>query len=937
MKKPILIGAFLAVIVVLIVAGTKISRLTRTATIQADSIFLVVTGNVSTGFETRGIETTNLVTQLNAMGVGGGATNAQPPTTGLTNISTFLASGSSNRPAILNTGGYLTNAFKHYKVDTNSAHLLASLIAARTDGDVFETGAGQFNIGTNVIRIPDGVTFDFSKSTISGTAGLFTNGPIIQPGNNSRIFGGKVDLAANDTTYQAAFGFAHDASGLSATNFYLEGLVCTNGQSDNIYMTHSNFFSGVINKVNVRSKWDCYVQSITGAGTTNRVEVWNSTIVSDFNGATEPATISAARAVAVRIGLGTLILKDCRIVATNGPTTYAIRSSGNGPRGEIFLENTSVEAAGTNTVAKFDNFTQTLSPSDQPIYIINSPLNTTEMSPGSRGIYRSVEYSNAVVGGTLNVSGLASMVNENVSGIFNVIAGGNANIQYLTAYPAVLGVNAVGDATNITSSSVTELGYMNASAITNRGVLNQLGFVTNNAYVKFDDQTEFADTITQTAFLNPAKFGQLSGDSLTVTNFVNRGRTNISATTASLDWNGPGRIKYFPGGTFTLSFVNTPAANTQARDIFLEIMTQQTGTFPSGIDWGADAGPIMVSGFTNRFIFSWNGTNVSGINLQVLTDGTGPYALMTNGIYRSVGQIDVRTNLNTLNLTVTNSISAPLLAAGQVDVRTNLNFNSATGTNTLTIPRINVGQVDVRTNLNFDTATGTNTLTIPRVNAGQVDVRTNLYAAIATVTNSVTASNFVATAGGTNTLGPTKITNALDVVMVPSGTNAAVGGVLYVATATTQGTIWTNLNNTIATFTNMSQYIVAAHTLTNNGDTIKSIWRGNMLAGTNSVKLFYGYDTVLQTGSFTNGFSAWEAGMEVTRTAGIGALAQAWFTFNQAGPSLTSFGINGIYTNSVLTLATNGAPNTNVLQIGSNRVGCFSNNFHKVWFDPTSR
>lgn len=61
-QRGLLTGIILVAIVVLCIAGTKISRLTQTRTIQGDSLFVVVTG--ATEKATRAIEATNLITEL---------------------------------------------------------------------------------------------------------------------------------------------------------------------------------------------------------------------------------------------------------------------------------------------------------------------------------------------------------------------------------------------------------------------------------------------------------------------------------------------------------------------------------------------------------------------------------------------------------------------------------------------------------------------------------------------------------------------------------------------------------------------------------------------------------------------------------------------------------------------------------------------------------
>jgi hypothetical protein len=228
----------------------------------------------------------------------------------------------------------------------------------------------------------------------------------------------------------------------------------------------------------------------------------------------------------------------------------------------------------------------------------------------------------------------------------------------------------------------------------------------------------------------------------------------------------------------------------------------------------------------------------------------------------------------------------------------------------------------------------TNDNRVPVVNAGTVNATTNLNGLSATVTNTLTASNVVAIAGGTNTLGPTDITNRLNLVVGNTTTNATVGGTIYKKTTLTA---FTNLNTTIATFTNGSQFIIPAHTLTNDGDSVICTFGGNLLAGTNSFKFWYGYDVVLSTGSFTNAATPWEASMEITRTAGVGALARARFNFGQIGPvALAATSISGMSTNWVIS-CTNGTAITNVVQMASNRAGAVSNNFHRVVFEPASR
>lgn len=95
-KRGLWTAVFLAAVVVLCVAGTKLSRITRTTTIQGDSLFLVVTGSQAAGtLQSRSIEASNLLSALTNFpgwpigGSGGSATNVDVRT----NANQFGAAG----------------------------------------------------------------------------------------------------------------------------------------------------------------------------------------------------------------------------------------------------------------------------------------------------------------------------------------------------------------------------------------------------------------------------------------------------------------------------------------------------------------------------------------------------------------------------------------------------------------------------------------------------------------------------------------------------------------------------------------------------------------------------------------------------------------------------------------------------------------------------
>lgn len=391
--------------------------------------------------------------------VGGSATNAQPPTTALTNASAFLSGGFSNRVSITDSRGFLTNAYKRIFVDTNQSHILHLILETATDGDTVETGAGTFNVGTNILKVPVGVTFDFSKSIISSTAGLNTNGPIVQPGTRSIINCGVIDQAASASYFQAAFGFYSSAANLNynhaATNFIVRNLIATNGQTDVVFMQQSNYFSGDFYHPTIVGKWDSFAQTTPAAGTrTNFIRVFGGSIKSDMFGATEPNTIGQT-AKPIRIGNGTLELYGVDVIGTNGATVVGIALTGTEPTA-VYAIGGRILVAGTNSAYKFDNSS---APTTQKFHIINAPVVSADGAPGSAPHYYSGSFSNLLAAGALTVSGAATMGSSlDVIGITTVedtVIGGTIDITDLTA-SRVLMINGDNRMTHVAAGGAGE-------------------------------------------------------------------------------------------------------------------------------------------------------------------------------------------------------------------------------------------------------------------------------------------------------------------------------------------------------------------------------------------------------------------------------------------------------------------------------------------------
>jgi hypothetical protein len=207
-----------------------------------------------------------------------------------------------------------------------------------------------------------------------------------------------------------------------------------------------------------------------------------------------------------------------------------------------------------------------------------------------------------------------------------------------------------------------------------------------------------------------------------------------------------------------------------------------------------------------------------------------------------------------------------------------------------------------------------------------------MFAAGANITNTVTGSNFVATAGGTNVFGATQITNATGVPLIvrgPGGSNAAVGGIIYLSTA-----LYTNLGTAPATLTNMGAVTIAGHTLTNAGDSIVAEWDVKMLAAaasTNQYKVIYGSATLLDTGLITGSNGVVRIRTQITRTGNTSQHVYTELrTFTPIAGAMVSTNAN------VEITETNGINTTLALQGASRIAGASTNNFFSVKYEPAT-
>jgi hypothetical protein len=200
---------------------------------------------------------------------------------------------------------------------------------------------------------------------------------------------------------------------------------------------------------------------------------------------------------------------------------------------------------------------------------------------------------------------------------------------------------------------------------------------------------------------------------------------------------------------------------------------------------------------------------------------------------------------------------------------------------------------------------------------------------------SITNEGRMDTAGGVTNWIQTEVKGTLYAssnLLVKAGqstSNVWAGGTYYWST-----TSFTNLNGTPATFTNLGNVSIAAHVLTNNGDTIRATWGGRMQlakVNTNNFKIVFGSETILDTGLQIASNCNFKAEVIITRTGNTSQHAEGWLAW---GPNSVPF----VFTNSNIELVqTNGIATTLALQGASQAVGAHTNNSFRVYFDPAVR
>lgn len=232
--------------------------------------------------------------------------------------------------------------------------------------------------------------------------------------------------------------------------------------------------------------------------------------------------------------------------------------------------------------------------------------------------------------------------------------GGPFNTTQFDASGSVTSIISGVRATNVNALNLTNRGVVHYSSGLASNSFLYLGANSNVAAGTFGSGLTFSGGTLTSAASSTNNPVQAIGSAI-ITNAVLRPYTHLGSTTnVVVDWTGVNLLIVSPSNTFTVVWNNVPSAGSYARNITLEIVNTNSaaGYFPTN---GLNNSPVtMLSApSTNFFTFHFDGTNFWTQSHQILTTGLGdtnvfnvfptlhsPYLKGTNLVDGNIGFVE---------------------------------------------------------------------------------------------------------------------------------------------------------------------------------------------------------------------------------------------------------------------------------------------------------
>lgn len=218
---------------------------------------------------------------------------------------------------------------------------------------VLQLGAGVYDVGSNHIRLPHGVSLvgaGQDVTFISGNGSFQTNGCIVNPGSTSLVANLTIIASNRNLYYQAPLG----------CSFYL-GKAFTNATIRNVRLVGGTdcFFvytnvpcSWKVYDSTAQSGWDA-VALQADVPTAHDLRFFNCSLTSDLSTTTQPNAVSTAKANCIATLAGRIELFGCSLTATNATDVRCIVIAGSSAT--VTETGCIMKAAGTSTAYLADN------------------------------------------------------------------------------------------------------------------------------------------------------------------------------------------------------------------------------------------------------------------------------------------------------------------------------------------------------------------------------------------------------------------------------------------------------------------------------------------------------------------------------------------------------------------------------------------------------
>ena len=205
-------------------------------------------------------------------------------------------------------------------------------------GDVIKLSAGVITNDQSIALPPNCSLIGSGKraTILRSAAGIYAYGPVVQPGDNAVVAGLSIECTRDGDTFRSPLGISYVKSrSVPGTTRPFTNVVVydvmLNGQSDGVYIDHTNTITATFCNVEIESDWDGVLFSTRG-NTSSQLEFYNCSISVQSRD-----TIMHSYASGLVLDEGTTRWFGGQIAVKDGPeSTFAVWARRPGSRVELY-------------------------------------------------------------------------------------------------------------------------------------------------------------------------------------------------------------------------------------------------------------------------------------------------------------------------------------------------------------------------------------------------------------------------------------------------------------------------------------------------------------------------------------------------------------------------------------------------------------------------